>query len=171
MPTTWLIDGYNFIRTSKRFGGWEAESPQEGREAALRWLGEFAQLTEEVLWVIFDAYSRLAKERANKNQYGLQIIESRGSYTADEEIVELARERGESAIVISSDREVLENAKKAGAGILTSQEFEREVAKILTVQNNLFQEEHFYSNHRNKGTAFRPPKEKKKAYQRLRRYQ
>lgn len=171
MPTTWIIDAYNFIRTSRRFAGWEAEAPTEGREAALEWLGEFASLTGESLWLVFDAYSRLENERDETQRHGLKIIESRGAYTADEEIIELAGQKGEGAIVISSDREVLDGAIQAGASILSSQEFEREVAKVLAVQNSDFEADDFDTKSRRKGQAFRPPKEKKKAYLRLKRLQ
>lgn len=170
MATVWIIDGYNFIRTSQRFAGWEAEAPQTGRQAALEWLGEFAQLTGESLWVVLDAYSRLENHRGEKHFLGLKVMESRGAYTADEEIVELAQERGEGAIVVSSDRQVLAGAIKAGASVLTSQEFEREVSRILRAQEV---EEDFRKSRspKGKGMAFRPPKEKQKAYQRLKRFQ
>lgn len=168
MATYWIIDAYNFIRTSRRFALLEAEAPEEGKQAALAWLQDFATLTGEKTWLVFDAYSRLAKERDESWQKGLKIIQSRGAYTADEEISELAKTYQDSAIVVSSDREVQQNAVRAGASILSSQEFEREVAKVL---KSLRGERDFDERPSSKkGQAFRPPKEKKKAYQRFRKF-
>ena len=48
MATLWIIDGYNFIRQSRRFSGLEAERGEKGKAAALRWLGRFSERTGEL---------------------------------------------------------------------------------------------------------------------------
>lgn len=173
MASIWIIDGYNFIRCSRRFSAWEAEAPEEGRDAALAWLGEFAGWSGEEIWVVFDHYSSLERERRELNTHGLKILLSRGSYTADEEILTLVRDMGERAIVISSDREVQRGSRSAGASILSSQEFERELAPII-------QRIHRESGWEEEDEAPLPPKgksgpkvsgEKKKAILKLRKYQ
>ncbi len=169
MASIWLIDGYNFIRCSRRFEEWEAKDPEAGKAAALKWLGEFAQSTGEILWVVFDHYSSLERERTESKAYGLKVILSRGAYTADEEIVAMVQDLGERAIVISSDKEVLSGARRNGASILSSQEFEREVAKVLQALSG--EREDLTPWPETTGRAFKPPKEKKKAYQKLRKYQ
>lgn len=170
MPTLWIIDGYNFIRTSRRFSELEAEHGAKGRRAALLWLAEFQERTGERVCVVFDAYSRLENVMKEENLHGVQILASRGGYTADEEIIAMARERGQAAVVVSSDRVIMEAAIKAGASILKSEEFEREVAKIL--EEEAPDEETLRSRRRpGKGEAFRPPKEKKKALALLKKYQ
>ncbi len=170
MASLWIIDGYNFIRVSRRFSAWEGESPEAGREAALSWLGEFSQLTGQEVCVILDAYGGLNREMKQRRAFGIEILESRGGYTADEEILQRAKLLGERAIVISSDREVFQGAIRAGCSVLNSQEFESEVEKIFR---------RFRENPRNfpQDAAPRPlrgntpPKEKKKAFQILRKYQ
>lgn len=173
MASVWIIDGYNFIRCSRRFSAWEAEAPEEGRDAALAWLGEFAGWSGEELWVVLDHYSSLERERRELSAHGLKVLLSRGSYTADEEILALVQEMGERAIVISSDREVQRGARSAGATILSSPEFERELAPIL-------QRIHRESGEGDEDLTPLPPRgksgpkvprEKKKAILKLRKYQ
>src|SRR5215813_6090330 len=131
MASLWIIDAYNFIRQSRRFSALEAEQGSLGRSAALRWLGDFSLRTGERVCVVFDAYSGLQREPLESHVHGLTVLASRGGYTADEEIIALAKEKGQAAVVVSSDREVLDAAMKAGVSVLKSEEFEREVAKIL----------------------------------------
>jgi len=76
---------------------------------------------------------------------------------------------GERAIVVSSDREVQQGALRHGATILSSQEFEREVAKVLRRLRG--DESEAFSDFESSGAAFKVPKEKKKAYAKLRKYQ
>ncbi len=167
MPTLWIIDGYNFIRQSRRFSVLEIEKGAAGRRAALRWLGQFAARTGERVRVVFDAPSGLHREPIEDRIEGVEVWKSRGGYSADEEIMALAKEKGEASIVISSDREIQTAAIKAGASILKSEEFEREVEKILHQD----QTEEITRSQRTKGNAFRPPKEKQKPFRLLRKYQ
>jgi uncharacterized protein YaiI (UPF0178 family) len=103
---------------------------------------------------------------------GLTVLVSRGGYTADEEIIAMAREKGEAAVVVTSDRMILEAAVKAGASVLHSDEFERELGKILDGNPSGEEEETQRARRRpGKGNAFRPPKEKKKALALLKKYQ
>ena len=170
MATLWIIDGYNFIRQSRRFSELETKNGAQGKSAALRWLGKFGQLTGQRVCVVFDAYSRLENVMQEDRLHGLQILASRGGYTADEEIIAMAREKGQASVVVSSDRMIQEAAVKAGASILKSDEFEREVAKIL--EGEAPDEESQRVRRRpGKGDAFRPPKEKKKALALLKKYQ
>ncbi|KAB2842469.1 NYN domain-containing protein [bacterium] len=169
MATLWIIDGYNFIRQSRRFAELEARNGARGKEAALRWLG-VGRRTGERVCVVFDAYSRLENEMKEDRLHGVRVLASRGGYTADEEIIAMAREKGAAAVVVSSDRAIQEAAVKAGASILKSDEFEREVAKIL--EGEAPDEEALRARRRpGKGDAFRPPKEKKKALALLKKYQ
>ncbi|MFO1463073.1 MAG: NYN domain-containing protein [bacterium] len=170
MPTLWIIDGYNFIRQSRRFAELEARHGARGKASALRWLGEFSARTGERLCVVFDAYSGLQRELQSSHPHGLTVLASRGGYTADEEIIAMVQAQGEAAVVVSSDRMILEAAVKAGASVLKSEEFEREVGKILEAEAP--DEEVLRTRRRpGKGEAFRPPKEKKKALALLKKYQ
>ena len=170
MATLWIIDGYNFIRQSRRFAELEAENGPRGKTAALRWLGEFSTRTGARVCVVFDAYSRLENEMHEDRAYGLTILASRGGYTADEEIIALVREKGQAAVVISSDRMIVDAAVKAGASVLKSEEFEREVAKILEA-GMPDEAEHRDRRRPQKGAAYRPPQEKKKALAILKKFQ
>jgi len=171
MPTLWIIDGYNFIRQSSRFSEIEAENGAKGRKLALAWLARFGDETGERVRVVFDAYSSLRSDLKVEPFSGIEVYLSRGSYTADEEIIQMAQEKGESAVVVSSDRMIQDAAVKAGASILKSDEFEREVGKILDGPNDWDEDLGSKGRKPGKGNAFRPPKEKKKAFALLKKYQ
>src|SRR4030095_10270328 len=168
MASLWIIDGYNFIRQSRRFSEWEAKAPGEGRGAPLRGLADFAAATRERVSVIFDAYSGLHRDPIAESFQGIQVVRSRGGYTADEEIIALAQEKGEGVIIVSSDKEILKTAVQAGASILEAREFEREAGKILQQGGGRGDDN---ASIRRKGNPFQPPKEKKKAFAILRKYQ
>jgi len=171
MATLWIIDGYNFIRQSRRFAELEAKHGQRGKDAALAWLGEFSAETGERVCVVFDAYSGLHREMQSSHPHGLSVLASRGGYTADEEIIAMVRERGEAAIVVSSDRMIVDAAVKAGASVLKSEEFEREVGKILEHEGPEDEASLRARRKPGKGNAFQAPKEKKKALALLKKYQ
>ncbi|HCU25415.1 MAG TPA: hypothetical protein DF383_10385 [Deltaproteobacteria bacterium] len=174
MATLWIIDAYNFIRQSRRFSELEAHDGPRGRRAALEWLGKFTAKTGERVSVVFDAYSGLHDKMLEERYRGLTVFSSRGGYTADEEIIAMVKQNRERAVVISSDRAILEAAIKAGASILKSDEFERELAKILQEEPSDKGDEEIQARarrRRTKGRAFQPPKEKKKALALLRKYQ
>ena len=167
MATTWILDAYNFIRSSRRFAEWEAEDPEEGKLAAVEWLARFAEITQFPLCLVFDAYSGLQKNMIDKSTLGIKILESRGGYTADEEIIAMSQDLKEAAVVVSSDREIQRAVIQSGSSILGSEEFEREAAKVLKARDGDEGEDPAPR----KGMAFRPPKEKKRAYQLLRSFQ
>lgn len=170
MATLWIIDGYNFIRQSRRFAEIEAREHAKGEMLAIEYLAKFSKVTEQGLVVVFDNYSSLNQVPKEEQIAGIKILRSRGGYTADEEIIELAEQYGEGCIVISSDRAILEASIRSKASILTSGEFERELSKIfdsIGVEND----REAPRRQNKQGRAFTPPKEKKKAYNILKRFQ
>ncbi|MCP5467792.1 MAG: NYN domain-containing protein [Deltaproteobacteria bacterium] len=169
MASHWIIDAYNFIRQSPYLSNIEVHQEERAKEELFQFLNDFAEITQEKIIVVFDAYSGTHSEPIKKIKGYLSIIESRGSYTADEEIIMLAQSLREAAIVISSDREVMRGASKAGASILSSSEFEREVDKILDLYEAISEDPDRFSGLPPKRTQV--PKEKKKAYRLLRKYQ
>ncbi len=168
MASLWIIDGYNLLRQSPRFSDLENES--KAKQSMLRWLDQFVSQTGESVCVVFDAYSDIRKELLEDRVGGVKILSSRGAYTADEEIIEMARQKGEAAIVISSDKMILKEAIRAKASVLSSLEFEKEVNKILLRNEEDEREREDQRTFPSRGNAFRPPREKKKAYQLLRKY-
>jgi len=168
MPSLWIIDGYNFIRQSRRFAELEAHRPEQGRKAAMHWLNQFAERTGLRVCLVLDAYGGLHSEPVVDGVGALQLVYSRGGYTADEEIIALAQQKQDTAIVVSSDKAIIKAALKAGASYLESREFEQEVGKILAKEE---EEEEEVRHRPDKGNAFQPPKAKKKAFHILKKYQ
>ena len=170
MASLWIIDGYNLLRQSPRFSDLETKDESKAKQAMLRWLDKFSAQTGEQVVVVFDAYSDIRKEFLETQVGAVKVLFSRGAYTADEEIIAMARDKGEAVIVISSDKAILKEAIRAKASVLESLEFEREVNKILLRNEEEEREREEFRSIPRRGSAYRPPREKKKAYLLLRKY-
>lgn len=124
MATKILIDGYNFLWQDRIFRDEAIRGHDKGREAVLDWLAKRPQLQAFDVTVVFDAYkagSWTAQEHVDR---GLRVVFTADGQSADDWIRAAASEWGPSAIVVSSDQEVMRNAEKKGCGILSSREFQ-----------------------------------------------
>lgn len=122
-----IIDGYNFIRQSPTLLRIEARSLEEGRLSLIRKLATYKRVRGNPVVVVFDAgragHASVEEERMG----GVQIFYSAAGQSADEVIINLARNLRESAVIVSSDRMVLDAARGFGCGILKSDEFEKKL--------------------------------------------
>jgi uncharacterized protein len=125
-----LIDGYNFLWQSAMFRTPAIANLKEGREAMLSWITEVGAVREPPLQekfdisIIFDAHKSPQLESSSEEIGGIQIVYTSQGQTADDYIKDLCSEFRDTAIVISSDREVQRNAEKKGCGVLGSREFQ-----------------------------------------------
>ncbi len=116
----WLIDGYNVIRRDPDLRAVEARGLQAGRAALLRLVAEVAERSGDVFTVVFDG----APIPGSAGPAGrLQVIFSRPPQRADDVLVRLARQHGNGAIVVTSDRAVQDASRRAGCAVLDAAEF------------------------------------------------
>lgn len=116
----WLIDGYNVIRRDPDLRAVEARGLQAGRAALLRLVAEVAERSMDVFTVVFDG----APIPGAAGPPGrLQVIFSRPPQRADDVLVRLARQHGNGAIVVTSDRAVQDAARRARCAVLGADEF------------------------------------------------
>lgn len=116
----WLIDGYNVIRRDPDLRAVEARGLQAGRAALLKLVAEVVGRSPDVFTVVFDG----APVPATAGPPGrLQVIFSRPPQRADDVLVRLARQHGNGAIVVTSDRAVQDAARRAGCAVLGADEF------------------------------------------------
>ena len=113
----WLIDGYNVIRRSPELSARERESLEAGRRALCDLLGRAARDRGDQFTVVFDG----AGGGGSTGLAGVRVIFSSARENADRVLVRMAGVQG--GAVVSSDREVLRAAARAGAVPITSQEF------------------------------------------------
>jgi len=117
----WLIDGYNVVRRDPDLRAREAESLEAGRRALLHLLARAPQAARDEFTVVFDGARRSGGAPTAAGR--IRVVFSRPPATADDDLVRLARQLGNGAIVVSSDRKVQDAARRAGSAVLTAEQF------------------------------------------------
>jgi predicted RNA-binding protein with PIN domain len=113
----WLVDGYNVIRRAPELKSREQESLEAGRQALCALLAEIARVSGDSFTVVFDGAQ--AGGRAGGGA-GVSVIFSSARESADSVLARMAREGG---AVVSNDREVRRAAERAGATVVTTDQF------------------------------------------------
>jgi uncharacterized protein len=113
----WLVDGYNVIRRAPELKSREQESLEAGRQALCALLVEIARVSGDSFTVVFDGAR--AGGRAGGGA-GVSVIFSSARESADSVLAGMAREGG---AVVSNDREVRRAAERAGATVVTTDQF------------------------------------------------
>ena len=127
-----IIDGYNLIRQSPGLSDLERIDIQNGREALIDWLAIYKRIRPHKITVVFDGSNAPALSVRRDYIKGIAIKFSRGGETADAVIKRMARQEKEHALVVSSDREIVEAAASHGAATISSPEFEE---KLVMAEN------------------------------------
>src|SRR5262245_26934061 len=117
----WLIDGYNVVRRDPELQAREAESLEAGRRALLHLLARAPRAPRDEFTVVFDGARISGGAPAAAGR--IRVVFSRPPATADDELMRLARQLGNGAIVVSSDRKVQDAARRAGSAVLTAEHF------------------------------------------------
>jgi uncharacterized protein len=113
----WLVDGYNVIRRAPELSSRERESLEAGRQALCALLVEVARASGDRFTVVFDGAQ--AGGRAGGGP-GVTVVFSSARESADRVLAVMAREGG---AVVSNDREVRRAAERAGAVVVTTDQF------------------------------------------------
>jgi predicted RNA-binding protein with PIN domain len=136
-----VIDGYNLIRTSPSLSQVEANNFQAGRNTLIVKLAQYKKLKGHKITVVFDATftDNLSVEEARVA--GIKILFSKGGQTADEIIIEMAREKRGELIVVSSDKEILHTARACGCGIFEAQDFIQRINEAALMEASFEEKE------------------------------
>jgi len=116
----WLVDGYNVVRRDPELRAREAESLEAGRRALLHLLARAPAARRDEFTVVFDG-ARISGGAPAAGR--IRVVFSRPPATADDELIRLARQLGNGAIVVSSDRKVQDAARRAGSAVLAAEQF------------------------------------------------
>ncbi|MDR2861452.1 MAG: NYN domain-containing protein [Syntrophobacterales bacterium] len=128
-----VIDGYNFIRQSISLCSFDRRSLEEGRKALLRFLIPYKKSRRHNITVVFDAWDSDNPFEERDLWRGIEIIYSRRGREADDVIKELIDNKtGKEILVVTSDRDVSHYANRRNAAVMSSQEFEQTIFKILS---------------------------------------
>jgi predicted RNA-binding protein with PIN domain len=114
----WLVDGYNVIRRAPELASRERESLEAGRRALCALLVEVARRSSDTFTVVFDGVETGGRTTGGA---GVTVIFSSARESADRVLAKMARESG--GAVVSNDREVRSLAGRAGAVVVTTDQF------------------------------------------------
>jgi hypothetical protein len=127
MPTHLLIDGYNFLKRSSMaalFGGADLES---ARRYLLEKLAEYGKDKKVRVTVVFDAPQGLSPARKKEGYRGVLVVFSKQGETADQVMIETIRGRPAGLAVVTSDRAIIDEAKRHGVAFVTPDRLERAI--------------------------------------------
>ena len=159
MPPHLLIDGYNYIGRTPLAGMFGPSGSEKARDYLLDQLVDYRNEKRLEITVVFDAYAGPHFSRSRTNYKGIEVIYSGRDETADDVISQLIRTRPAGLVVVSSDRALIDEAKRHGVVFMVPGRLEA----ALTGEP---EQEAVHGTAR-KGTARKLPKRVRKAHRTL----
>jgi hypothetical protein len=156
-----IIDGYNLVRQSRALSRLDRADITRGREALIEMLAAYRRLKPHRITVVFDGAGAPALSPERDRMKGIGIVFSRGGETADAVIGRMARQEGQTALVVSSDLAVVRSAQAGGAAVIESAEFEARMAMAAALEGGEPADDHQQGRRvstRKKGEGRRLPK-------------
>jgi uncharacterized protein len=120
MPPRLLIDGYNVIKRTLMGGPSAFLDMDRARTSFIERLAGYKRAKGSGVTVVFDAPGSLTVNRCRENHRGVDVIYSGRGETADDVIVEILRKRSPGLVLVSSDRALIDEAKKNGIAFITA---------------------------------------------------
>jgi len=122
-----IIDGYNLIRQSQALSDLDRQALQLGRDALIDLLAEYKKIKHHKITVVFDGTHAFLSLKQNDNFKGIAVKFSSNGETADTVIKRMVFKEREKALVVSSDREIVNYARSLNAATIDSLEFEDKI--------------------------------------------
>ena len=116
-----IIDGYNYIHRVRGGGGpsLDATNLEMLRRELLERFFRYKKDRTIRVTAVFDARGGYNLGRQKENYKGIEVVYAGESETADDVIIGWIRERRSGLIVVTSDRQIIDEAKKAGIPFMT----------------------------------------------------
>ena len=133
MSTHIIIDGYNLIRQSESLSLLDLQDIQIGRDALIDMLAAYKKLKSHRITVVFDGIAAPSFSQHRHRRKGISIVFSHKGESADTVIKKMARKERQRALVVSSDRDIVQSAEASGAATVSADEFEAK----LTMSRNM----------------------------------
>jgi predicted RNA-binding protein with PIN domain len=124
MPLHLLIDGYNFGKRGSLSPLFDSSDLESGRRLLLEKLSEYRKNKGIRITVVFDATGGLSLSRQKEFHKGIEVIYSRQGETADEVIIAAIRRKIPGLMVATSDRAIIDEAKRHGVTFITADRLE-----------------------------------------------
>lgn len=168
-----IIDGYNLIRQSPELAALDRQDLQLGREALVDLLAAYKKVKAHKITVVFDGSAVPGLYGGRDRAKGIAIRYSSGGESADDVIRRMVRREHSKALVVSSDREVMDAAEAAGATAMPAPAFEEKLAMARYValkgDGETVESEGWVPSTRKKGPSRRLPKRKRRANARVKK--
>lgn len=164
-----IIDGYNLIRQSPRLSALDRLDLQQGRDALLDALAAYRRIRRHPITVVFDAAEAPCCSQRRDRWQGIEVRFSAPGETADAVIRRMAASERSRALVVSSDRAVVDHAAGCGAAVIGSPEFEQRIDMALAMDGAEGGEESqgWVPTTRKKGPRHRLPKRQRRQKSRI----
>jgi predicted RNA-binding protein with PIN domain len=162
-----IVDGYNLIRQWPELAMLDRVDLEAGRQALLRELQAYRRAKGHQIIVVFDGRERGRPLETSEQAGGIMVRYSRLGETADAVIARLAGEGGAGTVVVSSDHEIMDAARRHGGAALSSPEFiaRMDASRVAALKGG---EEEERPRKSRKGVARRLPKAERRRERRLR---
>ena len=154
-----IIDGYNLIRQSKRLSILDLQDIQLGRDALVDMLAAYKKIKSHRITVVFDGTTAPQLSQQRDRRKGISVIFSHMGESADRVIKKMARQERQRALVVSSDRDIVQSAAGCGAATVSASDFEQKLT--MSLDNDRLQPD------RNDYNGWRPTTKKKGPSRRL----
>lgn len=115
-----IIDGYNLIRQSNMFSDLDRQDIQMGREALIDTLAEYKKIKHHRITVVFDGLNAPIFSQHRDLIKGIEIKFSRSGELADTVIKNISAREKERALIVSSDRDIVDFAASQGSATIDS---------------------------------------------------
>jgi predicted RNA-binding protein with PIN domain len=123
MATHLLVDGYNLVGSAGMALPAGSGRLEGARETLLKNLAGYRQRKGHAITVVFDGWQGGLGAEQREFQSGVEVVYSKRGERADQVIQRLARLYGRDCAVVSSDHEVVNSARAAGAFVIGAAEF------------------------------------------------
>jgi uncharacterized protein len=122
-----IIDGYNYIHRIRSVHSTDTSNLELLRREILERLFRYKKDRGVRITVVFDARGGCSLGRQRESFKGIDVVYSGDNETADDVIIGWIREKRAGRIVVTSDRAILDEAKKAGVPFMTPVAMEQSI--------------------------------------------
>jgi hypothetical protein len=167
-----VVDGYNLLNCCREWQRLANRDLSQARAKLLQSLSQYQAQKKHPILVVFDGGRNGWPTEQREQVDDIKIIYSRLGEQADEVIKRIAREWRESAVVVTSDRELADSVTRSGATVISAGRFEGRLRATGTQAGEYTgagEEWDRPLTTKKKGTAYRRSKKERRRQARLRK--
>jgi len=127
------------------------------RRTFLERFAKYKRRKDIKITVVFDAYKGFSTGRQRENYKGINVVYSKENETADDVMIGWIREKKEGVIVVTSDRAIIDEAKRYNITFVVPSQFEAMISQVGLEIDKEESEEGTY-NVKKKGNPRKLPK-------------